>query len=125
MGEACPAKCLDKCTIQYTYESCILYYTLIQRSMLHMMTWLKSPHKVSVTPAVVGNIVSDETAFCSHHAVAWTEGTTVAWIQIFNSRHSEISMSILKFLANPMVRQLKSYHLPIDIAELSPGTAQS
>jgi hypothetical protein len=68
--EACPAKCLAKCTMQYTYESCILYYTLLQRSMLHMMTWLKSPHKVSLTPVVVDNIVSDETAFCSHHTVA-------------------------------------------------------
>jgi hypothetical protein len=38
---------------------------------------------------------------------------------------SEISKSILKFLANPMVIQLKSYHLPIDLAELSSGTAQS
>jgi len=78
-----------------------------------------------VTPIVVGNIVSDKTAFCSHHAVAWTEGTTVAWVQIFDSRHSEISKSILKFLANPMVIQLKSYHLPIVISELSSGTAQS
>lgn len=73
--------------MQYTYESCILYYTLLQRSMLHMMTWLISPHKVSVTPVVVGNIVFDETAFCSHCTVAWTEDTSVAWIQIFNSRH--------------------------------------
>jgi len=70
MAEAYLVKCLDKCTIQYNYESCILYYTLLQRSMLHMMTWLKSPHKVSVTPVVVDDIVSDETAFCSHHTVA-------------------------------------------------------
>ena len=87
MAEACPTKCLAKCTMQYTYESCILYYTLLQRSMLHMMTWLKSPHKVSVTPVVVDNIESDETAFCSHHTVARTEDITVEWIQIFNSTH--------------------------------------
>jgi len=70
MAEACPAKCLGTCTMQYTYESCILYYTLLQRSMLHMMTWLKSPHKMPLTPVVVDNIVPDETAFCSHQTVA-------------------------------------------------------
>lgn len=63
-------KCFDKCAMQYTYESCILYYTLLQRSMLHMVTWLKSPRKVSVTPVLVDNIVSDETAFFSRHTVA-------------------------------------------------------
>jgi len=70
MAEACPVKCLNKCTMQYTYESCILYYTLHQRCMLHMMTWLKSPQKVPVTPVVLDNIVSDDTAFSSHHTVA-------------------------------------------------------
>lgn len=38
---------------------------------------------------------------------------------------SEIHKSIFKFLASPMVKQLTSYHLPIELAELSPGTAQS
>ena len=125
MAEACPVKCLDKCTKQYTYESCILYYTLLQRSMLHMMTWLKSPHKVSVTPVVVDNKVSDETAFCSHHT---PEQKTQQWHGTKYSTQdtiSEISKSILKVLASPMVKQLMSYHLPIELPELSSGNAQS
>jgi hypothetical protein len=37
---------------------------------------------------------------------------------------SEISKSNLKFLASPIIKELVSYHLPVETAELSSGTAQ-